>query len=151
MYKLSGMNISTSSPRDHGMTRVQLLKNMAEDTSLPDNVKTLEIRAKNAIVPNLETTYWCHVHRLPEELIRKHHVLQYEPVIQAGNEGLVHHMEVFHCVAPADEEIPLYVGPCFADDRPQSTMVCKRVLAAWAMGAVAFTYPEVSSNFNTIL
>lgn len=129
------------------MTRVQLLKNMADDTILPDDVQVLEIRAKNA-VPIGETTYWCHVHKLPDELMKKHHVLQFEPVIQPGNEGLVHHMEVFHCVAPVEEDITLYVGPCFATDRPQSTMVCKRVLAAWAMGAVAFKYPNVSEKYS---
>lgn len=52
-------------------------------------------------------------------------------------------MEVFHCIAPVNEEIPLYIGSCFAPERPKSTQVCKRVLAAWAMGANPFTYPEV--------
>lgn len=52
-------------------------------------------------------------------------------------------MEVFHCVAPVNEEIPLYVGSCFAPERPEATKVCKRVIAAWAMGAKAFIYPEV--------
>lgn len=70
--------------------------------------------------------------------------LKFAPNIQKGNEGVVHHMEVFHCIAPEDEEIPLYVGSCFSEDRPPRTQVCKRVLAAWAMGATAFTYPNVS-------
>lgn len=52
-------------------------------------------------------------------------------------------MEVFHCEADSQEEIPLYIGNCFAEDRPAATKVCKRVLAAWAMGAPPFTYPEV--------
>lgn len=56
-------------------------------------------------------------------------------------------MEVFHCVAPPDKEIPLYMGSCFAPQRPASTEVCKRVLAAWAMGATAFTYPEVETYY----
>lgn len=148
LYRITGLNISTASPQDWGMTRVQLLKNTFETTIFPNEVQQLEIRAKNVEVPGVETTYWCHVHRLPQEMVVKHHVLQYESAIQPGNEGLVHHMEVFHCVAPVDEEIPLYVGPCFAEDRPQPTMVCKRVLAAWAMGAAAFTYPDVSLIFK---
>lgn len=52
-------------------------------------------------------------------------------------------MEVFRCMASGNDEIPLYVGSCFADERPKGTQVCKRVLAAWAMGASPFTYPEV--------
>lgn len=54
-------------------------------------------------------------------------------------------MEVFHCIADAKEEIPMYVGSCFAPNRPPTTQVCKRVIAAWAMGAKAFIYPEVSN------
>lgn len=71
-------------------------------------------------------------------------LLQYEPIISEEGQGLVHHMEIFHCIAPVDTEIPYYVGSCFAEDRPPATQVCKRVLAAWAMGAKAFVYPDVS-------
>lgn len=53
-------------------------------------------------------------------------------------------MEVFHCETEIDEDIPLYSGNCFAPKRPPKTQVCKRVLAAWAMGAPAFVYPEVT-------
>lgn len=68
---------------------------------------------------------------------------QYEANIQNSSMGLVHHMEVFHCESNIKEEIPFYTGNCFASDRPNRTQLCKRVLAAWAMGAPAFTYPEV--------
>jgi len=52
-------------------------------------------------------------------------------------------MEVFHCETAFFEEVPLYSGNCFDKKRPKKTQVCKRVLAAWAMGAQPFTYPEV--------
>lgn len=58
-------------------------------------------------------------------------------------------MEIFHCEAPVHEHIPSYVGSCFAPERPKTTEVCKRVLAAWAMGATAFSYPEASLNLCT--
>jgi len=70
-------------------------------------------------------------------------VPQYEAVIQPGNEALVHHMEVFHCEAPHTQVMPEYQGPCVSPQRPEVTKVCKRVLAAWAMGALPFSYPEV--------
>lgn len=58
-------------------------------------------------------------------------------------------MEVFYCEAGANEVIPVYVGSCFAEDRPEKTKACKRVIAAWAMGARAFSYPKVSKkNFS---
>lgn len=68
---------------------------------------------------------------------------QFEAVIQSGNEGLVHHMEVFHCETEAEKVISDYSGPCFGEDRPEDTQVCKKVMAAWAMGATPFLYPKV--------
>ena len=58
-------------------------------------------------------------------------------------------MEVFHCEAAAQEVIGEYDGPCTDAKRPQSTLVCKRVLAAWAYGAGPFTYPQVP--YSTLL
>ncbi|KAF5286084.1 hypothetical protein FQA39_LY16430 [Lamprigera yunnana] len=141
LYQLNGLNISTTN-EDNGMVRVQLLKNTHMNTKSPLNSKTVEILTTKVRVPAVDTTYWCKVHKLPNEYYNKHHVVQYEAVIQKGNEGLVHHMEVFHCIAPVDEIIPLYEGSCFAPDRPVKTEVCKRVIAAWAMGAKSFVYPK---------
>jgi dopamine beta-monooxygenase len=39
--------------------------------------------------------------------------------------------------------MPEYQGPCYSQERPEVTKICKRVLAAWAMGALPFSYPEV--------
>lgn len=60
--------------------------------------------------------------------------LQYEPVITAGNEALVHHMEVFQCAAEFDS-FPHYNGPCDSKMKPDRLNYCRHVLAAWAMGA----------------
>ncbi|CAG0923435.1 unnamed protein product, partial [Notodromas monacha] len=70
--------------------------------------------------------------------------IRYNPVIQEGNEGFVHHMEVFHCEAKYNQKIPDYLGPCAADDKPPEINVCRKVVAAWAMGAEHFVYPEVN-------
>lgn len=128
------------------MIRVQLLKaptSSKQQQHAARNTEILDIRANKAQIPDLDTTYWCHIHKLPAKFEEKHHIYQYEAMIDEENEGVVHHMEVFHCIAPVSAEIPLYVGSCFAPERPASTQVCKRVLAAWAMGASMFTYPEV--------
>nr|XP_022905446.1 dopamine beta-hydroxylase [Onthophagus taurus] len=154
LYKASGLNIST---HDSSMTRVQLLKNLNLEFGNEDierNVYALDILSDKVQVPDRETTYWCHVHKLPEIFEEKHHVYRYESHIQKENEGIVHHMEVFHCIAPPNEDIPFYVGDCFGLKRPNSTQVCKRVIAAWAMGATMFYYPKEAglpiggSNFN---
>lgn len=60
-------------------------------------------------------------------------------------------MEVFHCEAMAEKAISLYNGPCFAASRPKDTEVCKKVMAAWAMGATPFKYPKVKINIILVL
>ncbi|KAJ9576577.1 hypothetical protein L9F63_025529, partial [Diploptera punctata] len=138
LFRLEGLNIS-----GHGnMQRVQLLKNPNPPTALPPDTWKHEIINNAVKVPGDDTTYWCKVHQLPPELRTKHHVVQYEAVIQPGNEALVHHMEVFHCEVSPEQHMPQYEGSCFSPDRPEPTQACKRVLAAWAMGALPFTYPE---------
>ena len=108
----------------------------------PDDTKTFDIRHQMDL-PSDDTTYWCSTHKLPSPLRRKHHVIQYEPVITPNNEHVVHHMEVFHCTSdnPA-EEFPLWSGPCGSDEAPNKLVQCKKVLAAWALGAGPFTYPQ---------
>lgn len=149
LYKVNGLNISAPM-KDNGMVRVNLLKNTQVDTTLPSDLKILNIVTDKVQVPAEETTYWCHVYKLPDEYKNKHHIYQYESNIQKDSEGLVHHMEVFHCETDAKQEIPLYVGNCFAEDRPEATKVCKRVLAAWAMGAPPFIYPKVHFNLYSL-
>lgn len=75
MYKIQGVNISSSN-ENKGMVRVQLLKNTQIVEDLPKDAIPLNILADKVHVPGDETTYWCHVHKLPEELTEKHHVLR---------------------------------------------------------------------------
>ena len=52
-------------------------------------------------------------------------------------------MEVFHCTSDdANVEFPLWSGPCGSDEAPEKLVQCKKVLAAWAIGAGPFTYPQ---------
>ena len=71
-------------------------------------------------------------------------------------------MEVFHCAtlsSPPEnihddndkgenednrlDEFPLWSGPCGSEDAPSKLNQCKKVLAAWAIGAGPFIYPKV--------
>lgn len=54
-------------------------------------------------------------------------------MITAGNEGLVHHMEVFYCDSEPKVEIPLYEGSCFAKERPEITKTCSKVSITLAL------------------
>ncbi|XP_053137684.1 dopamine beta-hydroxylase isoform X2 [Hemicordylus capensis] len=123
-----------------GLQRVQLLKPNISLPELPGNLKTMEIRAPDVVIPNQETTYWCYMTELPDGF-PKHHIVMYEPVITEGNEAIVHHMEIFQCAA-SFETFPRYSGPCDSKMKPERLNYCRHVLAAWAMGAQAFYYPE---------
>ncbi|XP_078044761.1 tyramine beta hydroxylase isoform X2 [Augochlora pura] len=140
LSSLAGLQISDAEAS--GMMRTELIRVFHKKPIFPSNAWKLELLTHRVKVPSKETTYWCRMHKLPPILSKKHHILQFGPVIQTGSEHLVHHIEVFQCIGPADLEIPMYDGPCDGADRPKETQTCKKVLAAWAMGADAFIYPE---------
>ncbi|KFQ45777.1 Dopamine beta-hydroxylase, partial [Nestor notabilis] len=137
VHSLQAINISAI---HRGLQRVQLLKPNISIPELPRDMKTMEITAPDIVIPSQETTYWCYMAELPHGF-PKHHIIMYEPVITAGNEALVHHMEVFQCAAEFDS-FPHYNGPCDSKMKPERLNYCRHVLAAWAMGAQAFYYPE---------
>ncbi|NXY76649.1 DOPO hydroxylase, partial [Glareola pratincola] len=137
VHSLQAINVSAI---HRGLQRVQLLKPNITIPELPSDMKTMEITAPDVVIPSQETTYWCYMIELPEDF-PKHHIVMYEPVITAGNEALVHHMEVFQCAAEFDS-FPHYNGPCDSKMKPDRLNYCRHVLAAWAMGAQAFYYPK---------
>ncbi|XP_011846927.1 PREDICTED: dopamine beta-hydroxylase isoform X2 [Mandrillus leucophaeus] len=123
-----------------GLQRVQLLKPNITFPATPSDTYTMDIHAPDIQIPNQVTTYWCYIHELPEGFPR-HHIVKYEPIVTKGNEALVHHMEIFQC-APEMDNIPHFNGPCDSKMKPDRLNYCRHVLAAWALGAKAFYYPE---------
>lgn len=81
---------------------------------------------KDVEIPATDTTYWCKIQKL-QGTDKRRHIVEFEPII--GSEAFVHHMEVFHCEAKVDEEIPLFEGNC--DNLPQEAKVCSKVMALW--------------------
>ncbi|XP_072228027.1 dopamine beta-hydroxylase [Leuresthes tenuis] len=122
-----------------GVQRVLMLRPDTQSPTLPPDVQTLDVVAPNVIIPNQETTYWCFIHKLPENM-SKNHIVMYESVITPGNEAIVHHIEVFEC-SPDIHNVPQYSGSCDDKMKPGKLNSCRHVLAAWAMGAEAFYYP----------
>uniref|UniRef100_A0A2C9LHW4 DOMON domain-containing protein n=1 Tax=Biomphalaria glabrata TaxID=6526 RepID=A0A2C9LHW4_BIOGL len=125
----------------HAVKRVQLLKPELPMPVLPNDTWTFEVRAPEILIPSVETTYWWHTTILPR-IPTNHHIVKYSGVISEGNEDLVHHMEVFHCQVPKGQKIPYYSGPAENEDTPKGLEPCRRVIAAWAMGAQDMVYPE---------
>ncbi|CAK1580485.1 unnamed protein product [Parnassius mnemosyne] len=140
LFSSKGLCLTCTESQDRGFIRVRLLT--------PTNIskysgQQLRITNDNLKVPNSDTTYWCKVVKLPEFINQNvHHIIKFESVITKGNEGLVHHMELFYCDADPQQDIPYYNGNCFANNRPEITKLCSKVRAAWAMGAPPFAYPE---------
>ncbi|XP_040180093.1 dopamine beta-hydroxylase isoform X1 [Rana temporaria] len=134
---LSAINISTL---HHGLQRVELLKPEIRTPPLPDDVLTMDVLAPDVVIPDKETTYWCYITELPQHFL-KHHIVMYEPAITKGHEAIVHHIEVFQC-SEDYETIPHYSGPCDSKMKPEKLNHCRHVLAAWAMGAKPFYYPQ---------
>ncbi|XP_068190721.1 dopamine beta-hydroxylase [Antennarius striatus] len=122
-----------------GLQRVLMLRPNTPSPTLPPDVLTLDVLAPNVIIPNQETTYWCFIQKLPENM-PKNHIIMYEPAITPGNEAIVHHIEVFEC-SPEILNVPDYSGSCDDKMKPNKLNFCRHVLAAWAMGAEAFYYP----------
>uniref|UniRef100_H3D6P9 Dopamine beta-hydroxylase n=1 Tax=Tetraodon nigroviridis TaxID=99883 RepID=H3D6P9_TETNG len=122
-----------------GVQRVLMLRPDTPPPALPPDVQTFEVRAPNVVIPAQETTYWCFIQTLPENMPRNH-IVMYESVITPGNEAIVHHIEVFEC-SPDVQTVPDYSGSCDDKMKPRQLNFCRHVLAAWAMGAEAFYYP----------
>ncbi|KAM6902566.1 dopamine beta-hydroxylase [Xenentodon cancila] len=122
-----------------GLQRVLMLRPDTPSPTLPPDAQTLDVVAPNVIIPSQETTYWCFMQKLPENM-PKNHIVMYESVITPGNEAIVHHIEVFEC-SPDIPDIPQYSGSCDDNMKPRKLNFCRHVLAAWAMGAEAFYYP----------
>ncbi|XP_014849355.1 PREDICTED: dopamine beta-hydroxylase isoform X1 [Poecilia mexicana] len=136
LASLGDLNLS----RIHmGVQRVLMLRPDMPSPTLPPEVKTMDVLAPNVIIPNQETTYWCFIQKLPDDM-PKNHIVMYESVITPGNEAIVHHIEVFECAQDL-REVPQYSGSCDDKMKPKKLNFCRHVLAAWAMGAEAFYYP----------
>lgn len=67
------------------MVRVTLLKNTKPIKPLPSHVFTLDIVVNKTQIPAEETTYWCHIYKLPDSFVNKHHVYQVNVFKQTQN------------------------------------------------------------------
>lgn len=58
-----------------GVQRVLMLRPDTPSPTLPPDVQTLDVLAPNVIIPNQETTYWCFIQKLPENMPKNHIVM----------------------------------------------------------------------------
>lgn len=58
-----------------GVQRVLMLRPDTPSPTLPPDVQTLDVVAPNVIIPNQETTYWCFIQELPENMPKNHIIM----------------------------------------------------------------------------
>lgn len=58
-----------------GVQTVLMLRPDTPPPALPPDVQTLEVRAPNVAIPGQETTYWCFIQKLPENMPKNHIVM----------------------------------------------------------------------------
>ena len=64
---------------------------------MPPDVQSFECLMDNYAVPANETMYHCKFIEVPQVLTEVNHLIRADPVIEEGNEGVVHHMLLFWC------------------------------------------------------
>ena len=60
-------------------------------------------------------------------------LFQFEPVIQPGNEGLVHHIIMYACHGEMDEDVHGVAWDCLNDWMPEQEN-CYTSMFIWAVG-----------------
>ncbi|XP_077979621.1 DBH-like monooxygenase protein 1 [Glandiceps talaboti] len=107
------------------------------------DVQTFEILNDNVKVPSHQyTTYICHGYVLPR-FNGKHQMIMYEPIIQPGNEALVHHILVYQCYGSFNESAYHgYSEECYTPNMPEDLRSCFAVVISWAIGGGPFYFPE---------
>ena len=149
LFRLTGANIVLSLFSVLSFSSFSLSLFPLSLSSCLDEVRTIEFKTNKIVIPSVDTTYWCSIHKFPEAFREKQHIVRYESVIQPGNEQLVHHMELFHCEVPVDQVVPAYNGPCTGPQTPPILSRCRKVVAAWAMGAAVGHLNRIFKNLNT--
>ncbi|KAH9491586.1 DBH-like monooxygenase protein 1 [Bulinus truncatus] len=106
-----------------------------KNSSLSDDVIVFEFRTSEFQVPTDIIYYNCRYIKMDLPPV-KHHLIKFEPVIQPGNEGLVHHATLFFCTLLGHEEMNKDANCNTLDLNSCETFI------AWTTGGKAFTYPE---------
>jgi len=112
---------------------------------LEDDIKFIDILMDKVSVPShTDTTYYCKIFKIPE-LDSTHHVVKFEPIVEEGNEGAVHHYIVYECDEDIinDEAIGAE-GVCATDFENMPAKECRgsSTLYSWAIGGGSLWMPE---------
>ncbi|KAI8495243.1 DBH-like monooxygenase protein 1 [Branchiostoma belcheri] len=129
----------------HGETRPGarslMLLDVPQNREMPDDVQTIDLLNMYRVMKK-QTVYWYRGFKVPD-LGGKRHIIAFEPVLQPGHEGMIHHMDLYTCLKDVDPD--MYDGVQHArhsHEFPEDWHSCKIRLVAWEVGGEGIYYPE---------
>ncbi|XP_066903551.1 dopamine beta-hydroxylase [Halyomorpha halys] len=141
--RIDGRNLCSL---EGGFTRTEILKPPSQGFIPGEESWHLTVTAGGISVPSVDTTYYCRVTKLPPQLSNRHHLVQICHLLFKINSNMsnwsylhgvksVPQLQFYRDVAGGSHAL----GRC--EQKPKSVEACKKVMAAWAMGATPFSYP----------
>ncbi|XP_055341552.1 DBH-like monooxygenase protein 1 homolog [Paramacrobiotus metropolitanus] len=107
----------------------------------------MDVRVDNVPIPTgIDTSYHCKLIKLPE-VNKKYHIIGVRPLIQRGNEHIVHHVVVYYCDSTVNDTVTPKEFECAGDNVDEEAMMniavhChSNVLAVWAIGGSDMYFP----------
>ncbi|XP_064622631.1 DBH-like monooxygenase protein 1 homolog [Lineus longissimus] len=107
----------------------------------------------NITIPAEKTVYWCKFFKMPH-FGKKHHIIGastflllfnvtlIEPLVESGNDGLLHHIVVYLC-NQWETSIKSKAGErCYHNNMPPNVTVCDSVIFGYAVGMRELVFPE---------
>ncbi|KAI8484838.1 DBH-like monooxygenase protein 1 [Branchiostoma belcheri] len=128
----------------HGETRGArslMLLDVPQNRKMPDDVQTFDLLNTYRVMKK-QTVYWYRGFKVPD-FGGKRHIIAFEPVLQPGQEGMIHHMDLYTCLKDVDPD--MYDGVQHARhsrEFPEDWHSCKIRLVAWEVGGEGIYYPE---------
>ncbi|XP_071944655.1 DBH-like monooxygenase protein 1 [Antedon mediterranea] len=127
-------------PRHRGVRSIIFMDVIPPNDTLPEDASSFDFLIDNIIVPNdTDTTYWFYHMQLPR-LANENHIIRIDPVIQPGNEGIVHHLIVKEC-----HGLGRINGTGSLNIKSKDMYMfksCSKQIYAWSVGGGALTFPE---------
>ncbi|KYM84098.1 MOXD1 like protein 1 [Atta colombica] len=131
----------------HGQTRggkTLRLKTAAAHSPPQENsdIRHWDVKLTRFEVTNTtNTVYWCKIFK--PSLNKKHHMIGYTPLIEKGNEDLVHHIILYECTSPMLGKYTRMAGNhCYISAVPKEWNSCLQPILAWARGSKGEWMPE---------
>jgi len=128
-----------------GTKSVNLWYGEGDTVDLEDDVDFIDLTMSSYSVSSSDTEYACKVFKLPT-LEDTHHIVMYEPIIDEGNEGRVHHFQLYVChnYTITGEINDSHQMTCDDWDTNMPSPDCRysRRQLGWAIGGTGIYMPE---------